>query len=146
MVTLKVTSFPHFKQVDFTDCGPACLQMVARYYGKDYSLSMLSSLCGVNAEGTTLLGMSEAAEHIGFNTFSVKTTIEKMREEDVLPCVALWRQNHYVVIYKIEKDKIFVADPASKLVEYSDEEFMKKWAIPGDEAMRGIVLILEPRI
>ena len=64
------------------DCGPACLQMVAKYYGKDYSHSELSSISGIGAEGTSLLGMSEAAERIGFNTFSVKTTLEKMREEE----------------------------------------------------------------
>ncbi len=127
------------------DCGPACLQMVAKYYGKDYSLSMLSTLSGITSKGASLLGMSEAAENIGFNTLSVKTTLEKIREEELFPCIVLWRKKHFIVIYKVTEDKIFVADPANGLLEHPVEEFIEKWAIPGDEAMRGIVLLLEPK-
>ena len=125
------------------DCGPACLQMVAKYYGKDYNLPILSNLTGLSSEGASLLGMSEAAQRIGFNTLSVKITLEEMREKELFPCVALWRKKHFIVVYKITADKIFVADPAKGLLEYPIDEFIEKWAIPGDEAMRGIVLLLE---
>jgi ATP-binding cassette subfamily B protein len=138
-----VNDFPFFKQVNVMDCGPACLQMVAKYYGKDYSLSMLSNLCGLSSKGATLLGMSEAAQNIGFNTRSVKVTLEEIREKELFPCVAHWRKKHFIVIYKVTEDKIFVADPANGLLEYPKDEFIEKWAIPGDEAMRGIVLLLE---
>jgi len=124
------------------DCGPACLQMVAKYYGKDYDLSMLSNLSGLSRIGASLLGMSEAAQRIGFNTRSVKITLEEIREKELFPCIAHWRK-HFIVVYKISADKIFVADPARGLLEYSVEDFLETWAIPGDEAMRGIVLLLE---
>ena len=127
------------------DCGPACLQMVAKYYGKDYDLAMLSNLSGLSSKGASLLSISEAAQSIGFNTLSVKITLEEMREKELFPCVAHWRKKHFIVIYKATKDKIFVADPANGLLEYSTAEFIEKWAIPGDEAMRGIVLLLEPK-
>lgn len=138
-----MSDFPFLKQADTMDCGPACLQMVAKYYGKDHDLSMLSNLIGLSRRGASLLGISEAAERIGFNTLSIKVTIEKIREQELLPCIAHWRENHFIVVYKVTEDKIFVADPANGLLEYPTGEFIEKWAIPGDEAMRGIVLLLE---
>ena len=138
-----MSDFPFFKQVDVMDCGPACLQMVAKYYGKDYTLPMLSNLFDLSSEGASLLSMSEAAQRIGFNTLSVRITLEEIREKNLFPCVAHWRKKHFIVIYKVTEDKIFVADPANGLLEYSADEFIEKWAIPGDEAMRGIVLLLE---
>jgi ATP-binding cassette subfamily B protein len=137
--------FPYFKQADVVGCGPACLQMIAKYYGKEYSFSMLSEICGMTEQGTSLLGMTEAAEHIGFNTLSIKTTLEEMRAEELFPCVAFCLQKHFVVVYKIEKEKVFVADPVQGLVEYPPDKFIQLWAIPGDEARRGIVLLLEPK-
>lgn len=125
------------------DCGAACLQMVAKYYGKDYDLPMLSNLLDLNSKGASLLGMSEAAQSIGFNTLSVRVTLEELREKELLPCIAHWRKKHFIVVYKVTEDKIFVADPANGLLEYPTDEFIEKWAIPGDEARRGAVLLLE---
>lgn len=138
-----MSDFPFFKQVSVIDCGPACLQMVAKYYGKDYALSTLSKLSGLSSKGASLHSMSRVAQRIGFNTLSVKITVQEMREQELFPCVAHWRKKHFIVVYKITEDKIFVADPAKGLLEYPIKEFVEKWAIPGDEAMRGIALLLE---
>ena len=140
-----MSDFPFFKQVNVMDCGPACLQMLAKYYGKDYSLSMLSNLCDLSSKGASLHSMSEAAKSIGFNTLSVKITLEEMREKELFPCMAHWRKKHFIVVYNVTEHTIFVADPATGLLEYPIDEFIEKWAIPGDEAMRGIVLLLEPK-
>lgn len=140
-----MSDFPFFKQVSVIDCGPACLQMVAKFYGKDYELAILTELVGLNSKGASLFGLSEAAQQVGFNTLSVKITLQEMREKELLPCIAHWRRKHYIVVYKITADKIFVADPARGLIEHPIEEFIEQWAIPSDEDRRGIALLLEPK-
>jgi ATP-binding cassette subfamily B protein len=57
-------SFPHYLQLDAMDCGPSCLRMVAKYYGKTYSLQTLRERCFITREGVSLLGVNDAAENI----------------------------------------------------------------------------------
>jgi len=143
-------SFPFYKQLDAMDCGPTCLKMVAEHYGKNYSLQKLRSKSYITREGVSMLGISDAAESIGFRTMGVKASLAKMAEENPVPFIAHWRQRHFVVVYKIVKDKhdnfkIFIADPAHGLVTYSGEEFEKYWATTkqdGDDV--GVALLLEP--
>ena len=79
--------------------------MIARYYGLDYSTEMLRKHCHITRHGVNLLGISEAAEYIGFETAGVKVTFEQLAEEGVFPCILHWNQNHFVVCYGIEKCK-----------------------------------------
>src|ERR1700733_9283604 len=109
------------------DCGPTCLRMIAKYYGKNYTIQTLRSKSGISREGVSMLGIGEAAEAIGFRTLAVKTTIEKISAEGVLPLIAHWHQNHFLVVYKIKGDKIYVADPARSLIVYTKQEFCKLW-------------------
>src|ERR1035437_6327024 len=125
--------FTFYKQPDEMDCGPTCLRMVAKYYGKSISLQEIRELSNTTREGSSLLGISDAAEKIGFRTIGVKVTFEKMLEEATLPCIAHWNQNHFVVIYKIKRDKIFIADPAHGLLQYTKEEFLKAWKSTANE-------------
>ncbi len=137
--------FPHYKQLDAMDCGPSCLRMIAKYYGKAYSLQTLRDKSFITREGVSLLGISDAAEAIGFRTMGVKITFEQLAKEDPLPCIAHWKQKHFVVVYKIKNDKVYVSDPAHGLVKYTRKEFVKNWAITksqGEE--KGICLLLEP--
>jgi len=90
--------FPHYFQLDAMDCGPTCLRMVAKYYGKNYTLDNLRQKSHITREGVSLIGTSEAAESIGFRTMGVKISFEKLVEEVPLPCIAHWKQNHFVVI------------------------------------------------
>ena len=121
-------SFPFVKQPDGMDCGPACLKMIAAYYKMSFSLESLRKSCYITREGVSFLGLSEAADSLGFRTIGVKIPFEMLSENVPLPCIVYWRQKHFIVVYKIGKDKIWVADPAVGLVKYSHEEFIKNWA------------------
>jgi ATP-binding cassette subfamily B protein len=138
-------SFPFVKQPDAMDCGPACLKMVAGFYKMNFSLETLRKKCYITREGVSFLGLSEAADSLGFRTLGVKVTFEIMTENVPLPCIVHWRQKHFVVVYKIKNEKIWVADPAVGLVKFSREEFIRNWTstiVEGKPA--GLVLIIEP--
>ena len=97
--------FQHYTQLDAMDCGPTCLRMVAKHYGKSYSLQTLRDRSFITREGVSLLGTSDAAESIGFRTMGVKISFEQLIEETPLPFIAHWKQSHFVVVYKIDKKK-----------------------------------------
>ena len=137
-------SFQFVKQPDAMDCGPACLKMVAGYYDKNYPLEFLRKKCYITKEGVSFLGLSEAADSLGFRTLGVKIPFEMLKENVPLPCILHWRQNHFVVVYKIKKDKIWVADPAVGNIKYSRDDLEKNWASTiTDGRPTGLVLIIE---
>jgi len=123
-------------------CGATCLRMVARHYGKMTHLPEMLRLSGTTREGTTMAGISQAAEKIGFRTLGVKVPLAKLAEDAPLPCIAHWDQNHFVVVYGIKKDRVYVADPAHGPLAYKWEEFRKHWVSDGKD--EGILLLLEP--
>lgn len=126
------------------DCGPTCLKMVAEYHGKKYTVQTLRAKSFITREGVSMLGISDAAEAIGFRTMGVKASLHKMYEEQPVPFIAHWKQNHFVVVYKITKDKVHVSDPAHGLVTYTFEEFNKFWATTKSEGENvGVALLLE---
>lgn len=136
--------FPHYHQPDFKDCGPTCLRIVAKYYGKTFDIQTLRQLSETTREGSNLLNLSEAAEQIGFRTLGVKLSEEKLTEA-FLPCILHWNNNHYVVLYKVKKDNYFVSDPAHGLIEYTKAEFLKFWIGYNADSTteEGIALLLE---
>jgi ATP-binding cassette subfamily B protein len=141
----KHKKFPHYQQFDEMDCGPTCVKMVAEHYGKRVALPYLREQCHIDRQGVSLLGMADAAEKIGLRTMAVQTSFETLAEEAPYPCIAHWQQRHFVVVYGRKKGKVLVADPATGLLAYSDEEFKKGWIsgmAQGEEA--GILLLLEP--
>jgi ATP-binding cassette subfamily B protein len=139
-------SFPFVKQPDAMDCGPACLKMVAAYYRKSFSLESLRKKCYITREGVSFLGLSEAADSLGFRTIGIRIPFEKFTENVPLPCIVHWRQKHFVVVYKIKGDKIWIADPAVGLLTISKDEFIRNWAATLTEGKpSGLVLIMEPR-
>lgn len=143
-----MTFFPNYTQLDAMDCGPSCLKMIAQYYGKSYTLETLRERCFITREGVSLLGISEAAESIGMRTLGVKITFGQLAHEAVLPCIVHWNQNHFVVLYKIDKNRsgdyrFYISDPASKKLVYSEVEFRKCW-ISNKEEKVGAALLLEP--
>jgi ATP-binding cassette subfamily B protein len=138
-------SFPFVKQPDAMDCGPACLKMVSGFYRRNISLETLRRKCYITREGVSFLGLSEAADSVGFRTIGVRIPFSRLEEDVPLPCIVHWRQNHFVVVYRIKDNKIFVADPAIGLMKYDRKEFLANWTggiSDGDEV--GLVLILEP--
>jgi ATP-binding cassette subfamily B protein len=101
--------------------------MIAKHHGRHFSLQEIRQKSSINREGVSLLGISDAAEAIGFRTVGVKIDFEKLEQEAPLPCIVHWYQRHFVVVYKINKKRVYVADPAQGLLTYSVEEFLKGW-------------------
>lgn len=91
-------NFPHFTQSSMMDCGPTCLRMIAKYYGKSISQNKLAELSQIGKDGVNIYGLSDAAEKIGFRTLSVEISFEKLINEAPLPCIIHWNQNHFVVV------------------------------------------------
>ncbi|MFD2967732.1 peptidase domain-containing ABC transporter [Sphingobacterium bambusae] len=135
-------AFPHEYQLDAKDCGPACLKIIAKFYGKYYSLQYLRDLCGITREGVSLLDISYAADKIGLRSISVKITIIDLITRIALPAVIHWDNNHFVVIYKATNKRIYVSDPAKGLISYTHEQFVEKW-YKNDEPY-GVLMVLEP--
>jgi ATP-binding cassette subfamily B protein len=121
-----VKKFPFYKQPDQMDCGPTCLRMIAKHYGKNFSLQRLREISGINREGVSLLGISEAAEKIGFRTMGSRLTTDQLSELE-FPAILHWNQNHFVVLYKIKKDKYYIADPGKGLIEFTLDELKQRW-------------------
>ncbi|ETK12712.1 ABC transporter ATP-binding protein, partial [Tannerella sp. oral taxon BU063 isolate Cell 8/11] len=145
----KQKGFPFVKQPDAMDCGPASLVMIAQHYGRHYTLEHLRERCSLARDGVSLLGISKAAEEIGFRTVGGRLTFDKLAEKALLPCIVHWNQEHFVVVYAIRKQRkdytVFVADPGKGLLTYSREEFCEHWVSTrtnGEE--KGIALLMEP--
>lgn len=140
------------------DCGPTCLRIIARHFGRSYSLAFLRDRSYITRSGVSLLGISEAAESLGLHTQGVRLTWEQLRDEAPLPCIIHWNGNHFVVVYKIKKKKswftflkkitsddiVFISDPAHGLLSYTREEFLQRW-ISSKEPVgnNGISLLIE---
>jgi ATP-binding cassette subfamily B protein len=140
-----MSKFPIFNQHDANDCGPACLRMIAQHYGRNYSLETLREKCFISHSGVSLLGISDAAESIGFRTEGVKISFSRLKTDLILPCIVHWNQDHFVVVYKVSRNTIYVADPAFGLTSYSEKEFLNCWATTlEDNEKLGICLQLEP--
>lgn len=162
-----MSKFPNYIQADAMDCGPTCLRIVAKHYGRHYNLETLRELMYKTREGVSLLTISDAAEKIGFRARGVRLTLA-MLEEIPFPAIIHWNQNHFVVLYKIEhkRKNIFsgkrdsetspsgggregasfhVSDPAHGLITYTKKEFLKHWATTRQEGdLAGIALLLDP--
>lgn len=139
-------TFPFYQQLDSMDCGPTCLRMIAKYFGKSYSLPFMREKCYIDKAGVSLKGISEAAELIGLRTMAVQIPINASKNKPSLsvaplPAILHWNQNHFVVIYKISKSHVWIADPANGKHKLSIEEFEQRWIANNKN---GIALLLEP--
>lgn len=150
---MKLGRFPYFRQLNAMDCGPTCLRMVAQYYGKHYNTDGIRQVAGYSKEGVSLLGISIAAEKMGFRTRGVTITLEQLFRDAPLPCIIHWDQNHFVVFVSKSRWKrghVTVADPAEGITTYDQNQFISHWlsthpAINGDgKVSAGIALLLEP--
>ncbi|MCS4229103.1 peptidase domain-containing ABC transporter [Sphingobacterium sp. BIGb0165] len=134
--------FPHYKQMDMMDCGATCLRMIFKYYGQLVSIHKIRKLCQTTKNGVNLLGISEAAEKLGFRTYGVRLSLEQLKEVQ-LPCILHWNQNHFVVLYRMKKGRYSIADPATGLVTFQEKEFSKNW-YSTRELHSGLSLLLSP--
>ena len=120
-----MSTFPFYQQLDAMDCGPTCLRMISKFYGKHFTLQTLREKSYLARDGVSMLGIADAAESIGLKSLGVALTWEKLSSEAPLPLIAHWKQNHFIVVYKIRKNKVYVADPQLGLISYTREEFLK---------------------
>ncbi|MES2566202.1 MAG: peptidase domain-containing ABC transporter [Bacteroidota bacterium] len=134
-------SFPNVRQLGAMDCGPTCIKMIAKYYGRDFSVSFLREKCFITKLGVNLLGISEAAETIGLRSTGVKINFEGLLESKPFPCILHWKNNHFVVLYKMTKNKVYISDPAMGLMTYNKQEFLEGWSHGSDT---GFALFIEP--
>ena len=134
------------------DCGPTCLRMIAKHYGRHYSLETLRQKCFIGRSGVSMLGISKAAESIGFRTIGVHISFAQLAEAP-LPCIVHWKQNHFVVVYGMSVSKrgdeyegyVLVADPGQSKIKYTVQEFLSGWLSTRNERQdEGIALLLEP--
>lgn len=139
-------TFPHISQPDQMLCGPTCLQMISKFYGRSISLEKLQKLSETTREGSSLGNISSAAERLGFRTLGVKVNLQKLTQDAPLPCILHWNQNHFVVLYKVKKNKYYIADPAHGKIVLTEKEMLRHWI--GNDAKPttedGIALLLEP--
>jgi ATP-binding cassette subfamily B protein len=138
-------SFPFFQQHDTMDCGPACIRIIAKYYGCTFSMAELKRLTRVSRDGVSLLSISKAAESIGFKSTGAKISYHTLLNHALLPCIIHWNQNHFVVLYKISGDKFYISDPGKGKIVYKKKEFLDSWLSTSNNGEgEGVVLFLEP--
>lgn len=150
---MSIKPFPHYPQQESADCGPSCLRMIAKYYGKAYSAEMLRKRCFISREGVSMLGISDAAESIGFRTVGVQISFRQLAEDAPFPCILHWNQNHFVVCYGVDRRRrngktayrLRISDPATQRVTLTREEFEKCWlSSRNSQGETGVALLLEP--
>jgi len=134
--------FPIEYQMDSQDCGPASLKIIAKHFGKFYSLQMLRDRCGITKEGVSLLDLSTGAESIGLRTLAIKCTLDDIVNSIPFPAIIFWKDSHFVVVYGADKKHVFVSDPAKGRIKYSYEEFKKGWYQKDEK--QGVLLAVEP--
>lgn len=134
--------FPIEYQMDSQDCGPACLKMVAKHFGKYYSLQHLRDRCGLTKEGVSLLDLGTGAESIGLHSLAIRCGVDDLVEKVPFPAIIFWRGNHFVVVYKADSRHVWVSDPTKGHVRYSMREFADGWY--EKDCRSGVLLALEP--
>ena len=137
--------YPFYKQLDTQDCGSTCLRMISKFYGRSFDIAYLREISNLARDGTTLGGLADAAEKIGFSTLALSATYQDLSSQIPLPCIAHWRQRHYVIVYEATATKVVVADPGHELITYTKQDFLKGW-IPNKtnaEETEGALLLFE---
>ncbi|MGO4293374.1 peptidase domain-containing ABC transporter [Chitinophaga sp. RAB17] len=134
--------FPHFTQLEFSDCGPTCLKIILKYYGKDCSLAHLRDICAVTRAGITMGDLITAARVLHFNATVYQMTVESLTRNKILPCILHWKQDHFVVLYKIsEKGYFYISDPGYGRIKMPAREFLRMWQGNNE---KGVALLLIP--
>jgi ATP-binding cassette subfamily B protein len=140
-----MNKFPNYKQLDSKDCGPTCIQIISKYYGKFLSLLDINKYANISKEGLSLYELGLTAERLGLKSLSVKATLYDLQNQIPLPCIALWDRKHFIVVYEINNKYVYVSDPLLGLIKYTREEFTKGWIdTDNKKTEKGVLLLLEP--
>ena len=136
-------NFTFYQQLDAMDCGATCLRMIARHFGRYYSLEYLRELTYMGKQGVSMLGISDAAEHIGLQSLAVKTAFDRLARDVPLPCIAHWNQEHFVVVYKVSKKFVWIADPAVGKFKLTKEEFLENLSSAAQSLQQALPRVLD---
>ncbi len=139
-------TFPFYKQLDQMDCGPTCLRMIAKFYKVNITVDELRDRAYIGRDGVSFAGIAEAAESIHLQSLALNIPFQTLKQEVPLPCIAYWRQRHFVVVHKIDNKYVHVADPAFGLIKYSHADFCKNWLPQKNQTAisEGLIMVLEP--
>ncbi len=138
--------FPSYIQSEAKDCGPSCLKMIAQYYGKKIDIEHLRVVSETTREGTSLTGLINASDSIGIKAVAIKENFKTLKNDILLPVIAHWNQEHFVVIYKISSKYVYISDPELGKVKYKTSFFLNNWLnTSNDEKQEGILLLLKPK-
>lgn len=118
--------FPFVQQLDEMDCGVACLSMIARWHGIDVSISWLRDVAATGPAGTSLRGLATAGSKIGLDVQPFKVSRDRV-EDFALPAIIHWNAEHWVVLARLDGDRVELADPAIGVVTMSREELLRHW-------------------
>ena len=114
---LKKNEFPTYFQPDSKDCGPTCLRIISKFYGRTIPIQVIRNLSETTREGSSLLGLSDAAENLGFKSLGIQIDFKTLLLDVPLPCIIHSNKQHFVVVYKIDKnDKVYISDPSYGLI------------------------------
>lgn len=138
--------YPHYFQLENKDCGPTCLRMICKFYGKEFSECFMRKICFTKRTGTSLLGISDAAQELGFETQGVKIDINQLYSCHQWPCIVQWNKLHFVVVYDVNDKEVIVGDPAIGILKYPTEKFCKSWYSTKNHQGKdvGIALLFQP--
>jgi ATP-binding cassette subfamily B protein len=142
-------NFPFYKQLESADCGATCLRIILKYFGKTVSAHDLKEICETGKDGVSILDISDAANLYKLKTVSGCCKVEDLNSKN-LPCILFWKRNHFVVLYKIRKNKngnkiFYIAEPAKGLIKLLQKEFSDCWlCMEGQDGKKGVVLLLKP--
>lgn len=132
-------TFPNYRQLDRMDCGPTCVQIIAKHFGAEVSRESIREWTGLQKGGTSYLGLIHALKNLGISALAVSADFQELEKELPLPLIAHWEGNHFVVVFKVTKRYIFVSDPAMGISSYTHKEFQQKWSPKG----KGVALLVE---
>lgn len=137
--------FPFVKQHDSMQCGIACMCMICRHLGKNLSLQFLEKHCHPSKEGVSLKGISDLCDALHLDCVAGKVSVNEL-EECPLPCILHWNQNHFVVLYKIDRrgSRFWIADPGKGKYRLDAREFISHWiSTSSGNSAKGVAMFFE---
>jgi ATP-binding cassette, subfamily B, bacterial len=135
--------FPEIIQLEGKDCGPTCIQIMCRYFGRDIPIQQLRILSETTKNGSNLNGLQKAFQELGCETVAVKIRYEELKKANN-PAIVYWKKNHFVVVYKATEDTVYISDPERGLWKLPVEEFIKNWTGVASADAEGVVLAVSP--
>lgn len=126
MEQLNNQSFPFFLQSTQWDCGPTCLRMIAVYYGKEFNFHQMKNHVRIMREGSSMIDIMDTAKKLGIKSTGLQIDITKLQLID-LPVILHWNKHHFVVLFNIQDNFYFIADPAIGILQLNESDFLSHW-------------------